>query len=69
MYLYGIYNGYEILLVGVGGQVKVNGTYGRLLLGPGMWKDCGYLAGYKSSKHLTYWIIQQQDCTDMHIYG
>lgn len=27
MYLYGIYNGYEILLVGVGGQVKVNGTW------------------------------------------
>lgn len=25
MYLYGIYNGYEIL--GVGGQVKVNGTW------------------------------------------
>lgn len=44
-------------------------VHGRLLLGPGMWKDCGYLAGYKSSKHLTYWMTKQQECTDMHIYG
>lgn len=68
MYLYGIYNGYEILLVGVGGQVKVNGTW-EVAFGAReverLWVPCSY----KSSKHLTYWITKQQECTDMHIYG